>query len=406
MEKKTLLKNIRRQMNLPPHAFVGSIDASAPTLAVHKASYTGKPKNIVILLQESLGARYIGALGGLPLTPNVDKLIHRYWSLDNLYATGTRSVRGIEAVTAGFAPTPARAVVKRNKTQTHFFTIASLLKKQDYHTQFIYGGESHFDNMKTYFLGNGVMDIQDFPTFEKTTFVGSWGACDEDLYNKANQQFSQLEKAGNPFFSLVFSTSNHSPFEYPKGKITPYNHPDDTRENAAKYADYAIGEFFKKAKTSNYWKNTIFVIVADHDSRAGGNTLIPVGHFHIPAVIIGQDIPHKRDKRLVSQLDLPQTLLSLAGISSQNPMIGLDLTQDIPRNKERAIMQYNKTFGYMDANHHIMVFAPHKAPQSFFYDKQNEKLTPMRVSSQLQKKAHAMALWGSLAYKNNYYWDE
>ncbi|WP_431159405.1 sulfatase-like hydrolase/transferase, partial [Winogradskyella poriferorum] len=88
----------------------------------------GKPKNIVIILQESLGARFVGSLGGLPLTPNLDALADEGWYFESLYATGTRSVRGIEAVTTGFTPTPARSVVKLGKSQSGFFSLAELLQ--------------------------------------------------------------------------------------------------------------------------------------------------------------------------------------------------------------------------------------------------------------------------------------
>ncbi len=94
------------------------------------ATYQGKHKNLVILLQESLGAQFVGALGGLPLTPNLDELMKEGWQFTQMYATGTRSVRGIEAVTTGFPPSPSRAVVKLSKSQTGFFTIADLLKAQ------------------------------------------------------------------------------------------------------------------------------------------------------------------------------------------------------------------------------------------------------------------------------------
>ncbi|NJS37149.1 MAG: sulfatase-like hydrolase/transferase [Brachymonas sp.] len=107
------------------------------------------------MLQESLGAEFVGALGGLPLTPNLDALTKEGIWFDNLYATGTRSVRGIEAVVAGFPPTSVEATVKQNKAQRGFFTLASALKNQAYSTTFFYGGESHFDNMRSYFMGNG-----------------------------------------------------------------------------------------------------------------------------------------------------------------------------------------------------------------------------------------------------------
>ena len=146
-----------------------------PTLTKNVATYQGKPKNIVILLQESLGAQFIGTLGGKPLSPNVDQLAKEGWLFENLYATGTRSVRGIEATTAGFTPTPARAVVKLNNAQSGFFTIADLLHKQGYNTSFIYGGEKHFDNMASFFYGNGFKDIWDQQDYQNPKFTGTWG---------------------------------------------------------------------------------------------------------------------------------------------------------------------------------------------------------------------------------------
>jgi len=400
MAEDEIIRLVRESANIKNSS---PIDPATPTLSSHQASYKGKPKNLVILLQESLGARYVGALGGMPLTPNLDKLINEGWSLDNIYATGTRSVRGIEAVTTGFSPTPSRSVVKLTKSQNNFFSIADVLKQNGYTTQFIYGGESHFDNMKSFFLGNGFTDIQDLPTFNNPEFVGSWGASDEDLYRKANQQFNKLYAEGKPFFSLVFTSSNHSPFEYPKGKIEPYNQPDASRENTAKYSDYALGKFIEQAKQSAYWKDTVFLIVADHDSRAYGDQLVPVEHFKIPAVFIGEGIQPKRDPRLASQLDLPATMLSLIGISSENPMIGFDLTREVPEHKLRAMMQFNKNFAWMDSDNNVVVMQPGKAPKGFYYNSDDNSLKEKLQSKTLTEIANANALWGSLAYKNGYY---
>jgi len=112
-------------------------DPNHPTLIQQKASeQRSKPLNIVIILEESLGARFVASLGGKPLTPNLEQLKTEGWWFNSLYATGTRSVRGIEAVIAGFPPTPAQSVVKRSLAQSNFTTIASLLQKKGYHTQF------------------------------------------------------------------------------------------------------------------------------------------------------------------------------------------------------------------------------------------------------------------------------
>ncbi|MZI93645.1 sulfatase-like hydrolase/transferase [Vibrio sp. CAIM 722] len=400
MPKQAIIDEVRSNMNVANSDFVSD---KQPSLAKHVASYQGKPKNIVILLLESHGAQFVKSLGGEDLSPNMDKLIHEGWAFTRMYASGTRSVRGIEAVTTGFSPTPARSVVKLGKSQTNFFTIADLLKGRGYHTQFIYGGESHFDNMKSFFLGNGFVDMQDQPTFSNPVFVGSWGTSDEDLYNKANQQFTQLNQQGKPFFSLVFSSSNHSPFEFPEGRIKHVNEPRATRENAVKYSDYALGEFIRQAKASPYWNDTVFVAVADHDARTFGDQPIPVGHFHIPAVIFGGGIAPKLDNRLVSQIDIAPTLLSLAGISSVNPMIGYDLTKPVPENEQRAMMQRDKNFGWLTADNQLVVLQPGQGISTYRYNPATDKMVGAPVDEAVTLRAHANAMWGSLAFRENYY---
>lgn len=400
LEYSQIIEQVQESMNVKPADFS---DDNLPSYAFHEASYQGKPKNIVILLLESHGARYVSELGGLDLSPNLDALMNEGWAFTRLYATGTRSVRGIEALTSGFLPTPSRSTVKLNKSQHNFFTIAHLLKTRGYHTQFVYGGESHFDNMKSFFLGNGFTDIQDLPTFSNPQFVGSWGASDQDLFKHAHKNFERLNKENKPFFSLVFSSSNHSPFEYPDNTIEQYNAPKQTVENAVKYADFALGEFIAAAKKSEYWDNTVFIVIADHDARSYGSQAIPVSHFHIPGIIFGKGIPSKKDPRLTSQLDIPPTLLSLAGISSKNPMVGHDLTQDIPFDKQRAMMQRDRTFAWMNAKYEVVVFQPDKPPFTYLYSPQTDKLEPINVLPDVLLKANAHALWGSLAYKENLY---
>lgn len=397
MSVEEMLSIVKQARNRPEADY---ISADIPTLTENQATYQGKPKNIVIVLEESLGAQFVGALGGKPLTPNLDKLSKEGWFFTNLYATGTRSVRGIEAVTTGFTPTPARAVVKLTKSQNNFFSIAELLKRQGYHTSFIYGGEKHFDNMASFFYGNGFQQIIDEKDYKNPKFVATWGMSDEDLFDKANETFTQLHKEGKPFFSLVFSSSNHDPFEFPDGKIELYEQPKQTRNNAAKYADYALGHFFELAKKSDYWKDTVFLVIADHDSRAVGEHLVPIQHFHIPALLLGENIQPRVDNRLVSQIDMPTTLLSVAGVSGQYPMIGYDLTQNVDPN--RAFMQYDATQAMMKGND-VVVMRPNLPIEGFVYDKANAKLVPQEQPESFKKEALAHALLGSYLYKNQQY---
>jgi phosphoglycerol transferase MdoB-like AlkP superfamily enzyme len=399
LPEQEIIEIIRRESGREALAFTHE---DIPSLSVNQASYQGKPKNLVIILEESLGARFVGNLGGLPLTPNIDALAAQGWNFENLYATGTRSVRGIEAVVTGFTPTPARSVVKLGKSQHGFFSLAELLKNRGYTTQFIYGGESHFDNMRSFFLGNGFTDIVDQNDYQNPFFEGSWGVSDEDLMAKAHNEFEQLTLEGKPFFSLVFSSSNHDPFEFPDNKIELYEQPKQTRNNAAKYADHAVGEFFKQAKQSNYWKDTLFLVVADHDSRVGGVDLVPISRFRIPGIILGEGVQAKQDKRVVSQIDLAPTLLSLMGISASYPMLGQDLSQVEDNWQGRALMQYEKNFALMQGSK-VTILQPEQEPKSFVYDFAAEKLTAKDLDSEQANTALAWALWGSTAYNKQWF---
>jgi len=227
------------------------LDPATPTLHYQKATQArDKPLNLVIVLEESLGADTVGSLGGWDITPELDKLANQGIWLERLYATGTRSVRGIEAIISGFTPTPMVSVVKLADTQTNFFTLASLLKKQGYRSSFIYGGEAHFDNMRRFLLNNGFQTVIDQDDYDQPVFASAWGVSDEDLFNRAHEE---LSKAGQqPFFSLIFTSSNHEPFEIPPGRVGPEDDPEGTRKTAIKYADYAMGRFLDKARASAY----------------------------------------------------------------------------------------------------------------------------------------------------------
>ncbi|PKO44566.1 MAG: sulfatase [Betaproteobacteria bacterium HGW-Betaproteobacteria-22] len=388
----------------------GAKDIDIPTLTtLNPSQKRDKPLNLVIILQESLGATFVESLGGVPVTPNIEKLKEQGIWFDQLYATGTRSVRGIEAVTTGFQPTPADSTVKLSKSQKNFFTLAALLEKRGYTTEFIYGGEAHFDNMRGFFTGNGFQEIVEQKDYKNPVFISSWGVSDEDLLNKTHEQLLAHHQAGKPFYTLAFSSSNHAPFEFPDGRIELYEQPKATDNNAVKYADYAIGEFFKKAQQSAYWKDTVFLIVADHDIRVRGETLVPIERFHIPGLILGADIKPLRYTGLASQIDLPVTLLSLMGIEAQHPMTGRDLSSIAPDTPGRAMMQYNENFGWMEesaSGHQVVVLRSGKVPAHAVYDTKTRHLnevTPPANAESLSQKALANVLLPDLLYNEQRY---
>lgn len=359
-----------------------------------------RPLNLVIILEESLGADYVGALGGLPLTPQLDSLSDEGIWFDNLYATGTRSIRGIEAVVAGFLPTTSRSVVKLTRSQTGFFTIGRLLQEENYDTSFLYSGEPQFDNMGRFFANNGFQTILGRHDFTGEVFDGDWGASDEDLFNLADRYFRQ-QPSDAPFFSLLFTTSNHSPFDYPAGRIEPYNAPAATLENAVKYADHALGEFIEKAKRSPYWNNTIFLIIADHSDRVYGDELVPINLFHIPGLIVGGPVKPQRIDRIASQVDMLPTLLSLMGISAEHPAIGIDqMRTDLGDFAGRAMMQYGDTQAYLEGD---KVAILRKGLPAKMYAYENKRLVPAAADSNFLRHAVSVANWPWYAYMTQTY---
>lgn len=374
-------------------------DSSIPFLHTQTTSFPNKnPYNLVIILEESLGAEYVGCLGGLPLTPRLDQLSKEGLLLTGLYSTGTRTVRGIEATVCGFLPTPGSSVVKLGLSQQNFFTLADLLQRRGYATEFIYGGDSQFDNMRSFFLGNGFKKIYDLKTFNNPVFEGTWGVSDEDLFIKANEIFKAHDN--NPFFALLLSTSNHDPFEFPDGRFELYEQPKMTRHNAMKYADYALGKFFDMAKKESYYENTVFLVIADHSTRLRGEDLLPVHKFHIPGLIIGPNVKPGIYEKITSQIDMPPTLLDLIGVSAQTPLIGrplLSLPEEIPG---RAIMQYGSTHAFM-VDDQLIIQRPKLKPVQVVY--KNKAMTPTDVDPELAKDALAHALLPGYLYSKQLY---
>lgn len=373
--------------------------AENPTLNRLIPTNTGARKNIVIILEESLGAQFVGYLGGSGLTPNLDRIYGEGYGFTNMFATGVRSVRGIEAVTSGFPPTVNTSTVKREKTQKNFFNLASVLKNEGYQNSFIYGGESHFDNMRSFFLGNGYTKIIDINNYDNPIFTGSWGVSDEDLFNKALETFDEMHRQQQPFYSLVFTSSNHDPYEIKES----FSHNVRNRETAIKYADYALGKFYDEVKTKPYFNDTIFLVIADHDARAWGSELVPVNHFHIPAVLFGAGIEHKTESHVVSQIDIPKTMMSLAGIKADVPTVGYDLTQLPDGFKGKALLQFYQNFCYLEDDGSAVMILPDQKVVSARYDFSTQTLTPTTENNALEKKALAYAHFGELSYEHGFF---
>ncbi|MGB5868371.1 MAG: LTA synthase family protein [Arcobacteraceae bacterium] len=359
-----------------------------------------KKQNIVIFIQESMGYQFVEAVGGeAGITPEFNKLAKEGILFTNLYSNGTRSIRGLAGTVAGNFSVPGKGVLKRNKSQNDFFTLGNLLKPMGYHTSFIYGGESRFDNMKSWFLGNGFSEIIDQPKFTEAKYTGTWGVSDGDVVNKANKEYAKLYKENKKFASVIFSTSNHTPFDFPDGKIKLIDGvPKKSVKNAIKYADFAIGDFIRQAKKEDYYKDTLFVILADHNVRVYGDDIIPVNMFQIPGLILGENIEPMKYNGITTQPDILATAIDMMGIESKIPVMGHSIFSDKKQNL--SLMQFNDNYG-LRVDDTVAVIRPNTKPMTFRYE--NKRLVETKANDDLEQDLLAFVLLLNHIYENRLY---
>lgn len=316
-------------------------------------------KNVVLISIESLSAAYMKVYGYEEnVTPFLDQLAQKSLFFTNLYATGNRTVRGLEALTLCIPPTAGESVIKREKENKNKFTTGSVFKSKGYSVKYLYGGYSYFDNMKDFYGGNGyeIVDRDNF-TPEEITFANVWGVCDEDMAKKAISEMNKDYKAGKPFFHHWMTVSNHRPFTYPEGKI---DIPADSksRKGGVKYTDYSIMKFFEMAQKQPWFKNTVFVIVADHCSSSAGKTELPMDKYRIPAMIYSPEfVAPQKFSQVTSQIDVMPTVLGLLNFKYQSKFLGQDVFSKnfVPR----AYIATYQDLGFIKDNY-LTVISPTK----------------------------------------------
>ena len=318
--------------------------------------------NVILIMVESLSAEYMGAFGdGRGWTPNLDNLAKNSLFFENFYATGTRTTRGMEAVTLSIPPTPGRSIVKRPDCH-NMFSSGFIFKEKGYENKFIYAGHGYFDNMNDFFSHNGFLKIDESDIDSKEiTFSNVWGVCDEDLFNKALKESDKSYQHNKPFFNYVMTTSNHRPYTYPDGKIDIPSHTG--RSGGVKYTDYAIHKFLEAAASKPWFKDTIFVIVADHNGGSAGETSLPVNRYKIPLLIYGPGIiKPKIISKLSSQIDLMPTLFSILNWSYESKFYGENILDDNFR--ERAFIGTYQKLGFLRKDR-LVILDPEKTVNEY-----------------------------------------
>ncbi len=323
-----------------------------------------KKYNVIFVSIESMSADFMNRFGNTEnITPNLDALAKQGLVFTHLKATGTRTVRGLEALSLGVPPTPGNSIVRRPNNE-NLFNISSPLLDRGYEAKFLYGGDGYFDNMN-YFFGNNGFEIVDRPTFAKNeiTFSNAWGVADEDLFNKAISEADKSFAASKPFLNFIMTTSNHRPFTYPDGKIDINS--KTSRNGAVKYTDYAIGKLIEEAKKKPWFDNTIFVFVADHCAGSAGNTDMPLWRYQIPAIFFAPKIikPQIFAKN-VSQIDLAPTLMGILNLSYKSKFFGTDVLNNGKTIDSRSFVSTYSDIGYFKGDK-LYLLKPKKEKKVF-----------------------------------------
>lgn len=364
---------------------------------LQKSTIEIKP-NVVVILMESMSASFMKEFGNKEnITPNLDALSKKSVFFSNLFATGTRTVRGMEALSLSIPPTPGSSIVKRLNNQ-NLYTISSVFKSKGYQSNFFYGGDGYFDNMNSFFGGNGftiydrgrgsilndnIKTTRNNINDNEVQFENAWGVCDEDIYTKMLQSADDNHKNNKAFFNLIMTTSNHKPYTYPNKKISLPS--GSGRSGAVMYADYSLGKFLKNASRKPWFKNTVFIVVADHCASSAGKDEIDVANYHIPAFIYSPLFSAKKVNLMCSQIDIIPTLFSMLNWNYTSNFFGRNIFDK--SFEERAFLGTYLKLGLLKKDK-ILILSNQKKSNFYSWNKENNNLKPLKMN----KKAHDEAI--------------
>ncbi|UCS92088.1 sulfatase-like hydrolase/transferase [Echinicola marina] len=368
--------------------------------------------NIILICVESLSASFMKTFGNNEgLTPHLDSLAGRSIFFNNLFATGTRTVRGMEAISLSIPPTPGRSIVKRPKN-AGLFTINEVFKEKGYESYFYYGGDGYFDNMNAFFSGNGfniidrgrgyipeyeIKTSRELISDEEVNFENAWGISDEDLFKQVIEHADQRKSSDKPFFNFVMTTSNHRPYTFPEGRI---DLPQGSRSAAVKYTDFAIHDFIQKASKKPWFKNTVFIVMADHCASSAGKWELNIENYRIPALVYnlpGYE-PMKIDK-LCSQIDVFPTVFGMMGWEYNSNLFGLNVLELKPE-EERAFIGNYRKLGLLKRDK-LLVLDDQRKSNFYQWDDQTFKLEKLPVDIDYLDETIAYYQLASYLYKHD-----
>jgi len=301
--------------------------------------------NILIIVLESFSSYLIGPLGGDSLvTPNFNRYIKEGILFSDFYASGTRTDKAMPAILNGYPAQPAQSIIKEPKKSQSLPSLIKILNEQGYYSSFWYGGEINFANFNSFVIGSGFRDIITKNNFDPVNYNSKWGVHDHVLFNALEDSMKAIKE---PFLKVVLTLSSHEPFDVPMEPVFAGEDNLTKYKNSVYYADKSLGTFLDWAKETDWWGNTLIIMVADHCCRVSTDMLIYSQEvFKIPMLWVGGALSKKsiRIDKLGSQVDIPITLLNQLGLSGSFPF-GKDLLSD--ESNSFAFYTYNEGFGFI-----------------------------------------------------------
>jgi phosphoglycerol transferase MdoB-like AlkP superfamily enzyme len=343
--------------------------------------------NVVVVASESFGAEFSKLYGSQrDWTPQFDSYAQQGVWFRHMYASGTRTVRGLEAITTSLPPIPSVSVLRRPGNEG-IANWGAVMREHGYQTSFLYGGYGYFDNMN-YFFGHNGFEVRDRALIpQPVRFENIWGVADEDLFDEACRYYDAISQNGRPFFSIIMTTSNHKPFTFRAG--VPGVLPEHGgRESGVRYADYAQGYFLREAQKHAWFDNTLFIIVADHGARVYGREEIPLKSYEIPMLFYSPK--HLRPGEvdtLTTQIDIAPTVLGLLGLSYRAPFFGEDVLHSRPESRVAFFSHNHDVALYKDGE--LAILGLGKSVQDVFYDDRTDSYRPAPTNTSLNDLAVA-----------------
>ena len=333
--------------------------------------------NVILISSESFGAEFSRLYGSArDWTPEFDHFAQQGLWFRHAYATGTRTVRGLEAISTSMPPVPTEAVLRRPGHES-MATLGAVLRGHGYQTAFLYGGYGYFDNMNEFFQSNGyeVLDRTNLKT--RPRFENIWGVSDEDLFDMALSCADERAAKGAPFFLHIMNTSNHKPYTFRPGlESIGVKASGGGRESGVRYADFAQGRFLRDAEHHAWFRNTLFIVIADHGARVYGRQEIPLKTYEIPLMFYapGRLAPRRSDG-LMSQIDLAPTLMGLLGLPYTAPWFGQDVLRT-PESGRVMLFNHNDHVALMKDGV-LTILGLHGTRVSKMYDAEKDTYLPL-----------------------------